>query len=298
MSELIILEDDKKSLKTDISKKADANKSLDFMWKVNDFFLSFQKISIKQKVLFYRLTSVMLNSWITLMKAIIILEKQEKNVLMKNMLKVFLEKLKEWKTLSDCLELYNASFAESEVWMIRSWEKTWKLNETLVNMAEQVEKISSIVWKLKAALMYPAMIMIVVIWVIAVMMIMVVPKLLEIFTDKSNLPASTQTLIVISDFFKYYWWLVIIMIVGIYIWLWVFKKTEYWAYYLDDFKIRIPKFWEIYKRYLLSKFARTFSSLITAWVSVVEALKICSTAIWNEVYRQRILLLTEDVKQW
>ena len=62
---------------------------------------------------------------------------------------------------------------------------------------------------MKSALIYPAMIMMVVVGVIAVMMIIVVPKLLEIFDDKSALPASTKTLIFISDVFVNYWYLLI-----------------------------------------------------------------------------------------
>ena len=72
--------------------------------------------------------------------------------------------------------------------VIRSGEKTGKLNEVLTSLADQVEKVASITGKLKSALIYPAVIILVVIAVISVMMVVVVPRLLEIFQDKSSLP--------------------------------------------------------------------------------------------------------------
>jgi len=234
----------------------------------------------------------------TLIKAISTLERQEKNKVLKDIYTKFLVNLKEWKNLSECLELYPMSFSESEIWMVKSWEKTWKLNEVLLTIAIQVEKINSIVTKLRSALIYPLMIIIVVLWVIWVMMVYVVPKLLTIFENKESLPSSTKLLIWMSDFFISYWFFIIIWFIIWFIFLIVWKQTESWKYYIDRAKINVPKFGQIYKKYILSKFARMLSSLIASWVSVVESLKIISGSLNNEVYRQRILLLTEDVKSW
>jgi len=74
------------------------------------------------------------------------------------------------------------------------------LNTVLLDLANQIEKVSSISKKLKSAMIYPAMILIVVFGVITIMMVMVVPKLLEIFDNKDNLPMSTKILIAVSDF--------------------------------------------------------------------------------------------------
>lgn len=294
MSDIIILDTNKDQWNKSYKEK----KWSDLMQKLNNVLLSFQKLKIKDKVVFYRLVSVMLNSWMTLIKAITTLERQEKNKVLKEMYQKFLVNLKDWKNLSECLEDYPLSFSESEIGMIKSWEKTWKLNEVLLNIADQVEKISSIITKLRSALIYPTMIIFVVVGVITVMMIFVVPKLLEIFENKEALPTSTKILIWFSDFFKWNWLFVIIFLLALFIWVSVWKQTEVWRFYFDRFKINIPKFWIIYKKYILSKFARMLSSLIASWISVVESLKIVSSSLNNEVYRQRILLLTEDVKSW
>lgn len=301
MSDIFILDEEKKlnneEKKLNNSKKIDSDFS--FMEKVNKYLLSKQSLKIKDKVIFFRLLSTMINAWITLTKAIAILEKQEKDgTVLKNILQNFSKRLKEWKWLSECVSSFPASFSPAEVGMIESWEKTWKLNTSLKDLADQIEKIASINGKLKSAMMYPAMIVLVVIWVVIVMMTMVVPKLLEIFEWATNLPLSTQILIMISDFFVYYWWIFAWLVVWWTIWILIWKSTPSWKYYFDKILLHIPIFWMITQKIILSKFSRVLSGMLKSGVSIVESLRITSDAVWNEVYRQRILFLRDDIKKW
>lgn len=296
MSDILILENDNKENQNSLD-----NQSLYSKWlveRLNEYLLSSQNIKTKEKVVIFRLLATMVDAGLSLMKALAILEKQEKNLVVKTTLYKIWEELKSWKSLSYALSLFPNSFWWSETGMIESWEKTWRLNTSLLNLAEQIEKISSINGKIKSALMYPAMIILVVIWVIFVMMTMVVPKLLEIFEDKSKLPASTQLLMSISNVFTNYWWLMIILAVWWTIFISIWKRTEVWKYKFDMFMLKIPVFWDIIEKIILSKFARTLSGLLSSWVSIVEALRITSEAVWNEVYKQRIMLIRDDIRQW
>ena len=297
MSDIIILNEDKKYENENVGNEVIVEQKT-LLDKVNDFILSMQSIKTKEKVIFYRLLATMTNAWMSLLKSISVLEKQEKNKVLKTMLWRFMEELKAWANLSSCLELYPFSFENAEVWIIKSWEKTWKLNSVLADLATQVEKVASLSWKIKWAMMYPFFILIVVIWVITVMMTMVVPKLLEIFEDKSDFPASTKILMWLSDIFTNYWYLIILFFCSSFFMIWVWKRTHTWKYLFDQFLLKVPVFWWITEKVVLSKFARVFSWLLGSWVSVVECLRISSEVVWNEVYRQRLLLLSEDVKQW
>lgn len=274
-----------------------------FYDKINDYFISIQKVKTKDKVVFYRLLSTMTNAWMSLVKSISILEKQEKNETFRRMLAWFCEDLRWWKNLSECMLDYPSSFTEAEIWIIKSWEKTWQLNSSLKDLADQLEKINWINWKIVSAMIYPAVILLVVIWVIAVMMILVVPKLLAIFAwNPEWLPASTQLLIAISDAFVNYWYIMLIVIIWFVVFIKVWSRTPDWHYMLDVFKLKIPVFWALNQKLILSKFARVFSWLVWSGVSIVESLKIVSDAVWNEVYKQRLLLLSEDIswgiKMW
>lgn len=304
MSDILILDNENienENVNTNIENTiVEADVSL--MDKINAYLLTMQKVKTKEKVLFYRLLATMTNAGMSVLKSIVVLEKQEKNQALKLIFWRFCQELKDGKNLSECLELYPSSFEEAEVGIIRSWEKTGKLNQVLTELSEQIEKVESISGKLKSAMMYPWFIMIIVVWVVAVMMIAVVPKLLEIFItddwDMSGLPGSTQLLVKISDTFRDYWFVMLMVIFISVVVIWIWKKTPNGRYIYDKIMLWVPIFGGINKKLTLSKFSRVFSWLLWSGVSIVECLKITAVASWNEVYKQRILLLWNDVQQW
>jgi type IV pilus assembly protein PilC len=85
-----------------------------------------------------------------------------------------------------------------------------------------------------------------------------------------------------------------VLLICFFIWKW----TNNWKYDFDRIKMWFPIFWELTQKTVLSKFSRVFSWLISSWVSIVESLRITAEAVWNEVYKQRILLLSQDVSSW
>lgn len=147
MEGIVILDETsqkKSSVKDADIVSSNVTHSSSFLTKFNDYFVSMQRIKIKDKVVFFRLLSTMINAGISLVKSIAILEKQEKNPILKKILIRFKEELKEGRNFSECLELFPASFDNAEIGMIRAGEKTGKLNDTLLDISEQVEKLSSI----------------------------------------------------------------------------------------------------------------------------------------------------------
>lgn len=292
MPDIFILEEEQKKAKQQVA-------SVSLSQRINNYLLSNQKLKTRDKTVFFRLLSTMINAGITLSKWVAILEKQEKKqTILKTILQRFWKELKEWKWLSECLELFPSSFSRAEIGMIESWEKTWKLNTSLRDLADQVEKIDSINGKLKSAMIYPAMIIIVVTLVIALLMIMVIPKLLEIFDGTAQLPWPTLLLMNISDFMVQYWWMMFAAIMAFVIWVSFWGKTLSWRYYLDNILLSVPVIGNIVQKIVLSKFSRVLSGMLKSWVSIIESLRITSDAVWNEVYRQRVLFLRDDVQKW
>jgi type IV pilus assembly protein PilC len=264
---------------------------------IDAWMVSKQKIKTEQKVIFFRLLATMVNAGLSIMKSITILEKQEKNILLQKAYASIIIGIKSGKNLSQTLRDYGENFSDSECSIIESGEKTGKLNLSLLQLAEQVEKVSGMTKKLKGALMYPAAIVVVMIGSIMVLMTMVVPKIVEIFGDKSKLPPLTQFLIATSDFFVNYWWAVIIGGVGFVIAVSFWKNTESGKYRFDQIMLRLPILGMVMQKVILSKFSRVLSNLLSSGISIVESLRIVSDVVDNEVYRQRILLLREDIKK-
>lgn len=286
------------NIQTDKIEELKNLRKITLLDKINEYIISVQGLRIKDKVIFFRLLATMLNSGITVMKALSILEKQEKNKIVKNIFFSMGNMLEDGKNLSEAMIEFPNSFTDAEIGMVKAGEKTWRLNDTLTDLATQVEKIASISWKIRGAMIYPWMILTVVLGVIIVMMTIVVPRLIGIFNSKEALPQSTRVLIGISDFFVAYRLFIVFWLFIAFFVFNIWRKFPTGKYFFDDFILKIPVFGELNQKLILSKFARVFSGLLSSGVSIVEAIRIVSEAVGNEVYRQRILLLVEDVKQW
>ena len=287
--ELVILES-QSSLGAD-------NVSESLIVRFEKWMISNQKMNLKQKLIFFRLLATMVNSGLPVLKAIGILEKQEKNLVIKNYYTKTIAGIRSGHSLSDTLRGFGTTFGEAECSIIESGEKTGKLNSALIQLAEQSEKISSISPKIKGAMIYPAMIVVVMLGSIGVLMTMVVPKLIEIFGDRDKLPMSTQMLIGVSDFMVAYWWA---MLIGIFLALGIlsiWKETPSGKFQFHKFLLKFPIIGALLQKVILSKFSRVLSNLLSNGISIVESLRIVSEVVDNEVYRQRILLLREDVKR-
>lgn len=265
-------------------------------WEViNDTLVKNQKVKLKDKVTFYRLLATMVNAGLTVLQAIKVLHSQQKSPVMKKVQESMMRDIQSGQSLSSTLRLFPKSFSDSEIAMVESGEKTGKLNISLLQLATQIEKLASLSKKLIGALIYPALIVVVMIGVIFVLMWQVVPKLIGIFADFWGLPPATQFLVNASDFIQSYWYLFFIIPVLLSSGLTAWRKTEHWLYFTDKILLKIPGIGTLLQKIIISRFARLLASLMGSGVSIVEALRIISGALGNEVYRQRILLLREDV---
>lgn len=239
----------------------------------------------------------MVNAWLTVLQAIKILHGQQKKPSMKKIEEKMIDNIHSGKNLSTTLKDFPKSFSDSEVAMIESWEKTGKLNITLLEVASQIENLASLKRKMIWALIYPALIVVVMIGVLFVVMWKVVPPLVGLFSDFWGLPQSTQMLVATSNFVIAYWYLFFI-IPAVLSFTWTrWRKTESWLFLTDKFILHIPGVGPLMQKILLAKFSRLIASLMGSGISIVETLRIISGAVWNEVYRQRILGLRDDVAQ-
>lgn len=254
------------------------------------------KITLRQKVVFFRIMATMSNASMTILKSLTALRKQEKD---KNMLAFYdfmIDRVQSGMTMNESLRAYYGNFTDAECSIIEAWERTGKLNQGLMQVADQVEKMDSISRKVKGAMTYPIVLIIGMILVVAVLMVKVIPALLVFFWDPETLPSSTKLILSISNFISGYWWMVLLSLAILYVSYKIWKKTPEGKYRNDQLLLKLPVVGPILKKVILSRFSRVFSNLIGSGVAIVEAIRIVSSAVGNEVYRQRILLLREDVK--
>lgn len=222
-----------------LSEKFDAPKSLTpqkTWWQtINDTLLANQKVKLKDKVTFYRLLATMVNAGLTVMQSLKVLHDEQKNPVMKKIQDSMIKDIHSGHNLSHTLKAFPKSFSDAEIAMIESGEKTGRLNLALLQLATQIEKLASLSKKLIGALIYPALIIIVMIGVVFVIMLMVVPKLIGIFSDFGGLPPATQALVSVSDFVQNFWFLFILLPFAITSGWTAWRKTENGRFTTDKF---------------------------------------------------------------
>jgi len=240
--------------------------------------------------------ATMTNASMTVLKSLDTLKKQEKDKKMLAFYNFVIERVKSGSTLNDSLRSYYDNFTDAECSIIEAGERTGKLNQALLQIADQTEKMDSISRKIRGAMIYPAVLIIGMIAVIIVLMVKVIPTLLEFFGDPETLPESTKMILGMSNFFQAYWPVLVIGVVAIYVFYAAWKKTPNGKYLNDKMVLKAPIAGPIVQKVILSRFSRVFSNLIGSGVAIVEAIRIVASAVGNEVYRQRILLLRQDIK--
>jgi type IV pilus assembly protein PilC len=213
--------------------------------------------------------------------------------------------IKNGSSLSASLMHYPQDFSEAEIGMIKAGETSGKLNITLINIADQLEKSAGITKKIKGAMIYPATIFLVMIVAFFLVMTFVIPQIKDMFDSfDAELPWMTQILIDFSDFlqatdpifgFKNVINVLILSIILGVSFL-VFKKTKRGRILLDYFIFYIPLFGSLVKKMCITKMTRGLSTLLSSGISIVKALKVNSDMIGNEKYKKRILRMAEDVK--
>ncbi len=281
-----------------LSEKFDAPKAVrhtSWLESFDSILVSGKKMKLKDKMTFYRLLATMVNAGLTVLQAVKILHNEQRNPSVKKIEAKMIENIHSGKNLSATLKEFPKSFWDSEIAMVESGEKTGKLNITLLEIASQIEKLSSLKRKMIGALVYPALIISVMVIVLFVVMWKVVPPLVGLFSDFWGLPLSTQILVNISTFTGNYWYLFIAspFVIG-FIWR-NWRKTEWGLFMTDRFVLHIPGVGNLIKKMLLARFSRLIASLMGSGISIVESLRIIAWAMGNEVYRQRIMLLRDDV---
>jgi type IV pilus assembly protein PilC len=279
--------------------KVTGNPIVDGFKQLNDYFISHSPVKTQDLANFFRLLSTMINAGLPVVRSLDSLAEQaEKTPKLKMIIEDTARRIEEGEKFSDALKSHSEVFSNAQIGMISAGEASGQLNEVLLDLATEVEKSASIQRKVKGALTYPVVIFTLMTAVIFLMMVKVIPKMTDLFSQSgAELPGLTRGLIAMSNFLTNNTILILLGILftigGFIFW----KKTPRGRYDWDKIKLKLPIFGKIIKKSILARFCRLFGNLLGSGVSLVESLKILSKAVGNEVYKERILLAVEDIEQ-
>jgi type IV pilus assembly protein PilC len=247
--------------------------------------------------IFSRQIATMMASGVPMVQAFDIIADGQKNPRFKNILVDVKQGIEGGSTLHEALGQYPVQFDELYRNLVRAGESAGVLDTILDTVATYKEKTESIKGKIKKALFYPIMVMVVAAAVIMIMLLFVVPVFAKTFKDAgAQLPAPTQLLVDMSQFMQQYWLLLLVAIAGSIVALIMAKKRSVkFAHFLDRLTLKIPVMGNILRQSAIARFSRTLGVTFRAGVPLVEAMDAVAGATGSIVYAEAVHQMRDDI---
>jgi type IV pilus assembly protein PilC len=255
------------------------------------------RITTKDRVVFMRQLSTLIAAGLPLSQSLHTVLEQTENKQLQSVLQDIIGSVEGGKTLSDSFRKHDTVFDPVIIALVSAGEASGTLDESLQRVADQQEKDAATMSKIRGALTYPVIVLVVIFGVMAFMLFTVVPQVQKLYHDlKKELPILTQIMVNIADFLAHFWWLAIIVVgIGIYF-LVQYLKTDAGVKFKDNFKLNVPIFGKMFQKLYMARFARTGQTLLGSGVSMLDMLDITAKAVNNSVIEKSINLAAEKVK--
>ena len=249
---------------------------------------------------FTRQMSTLVQAGLPLLRSLeVMIKQQEKKPKFKAMLESISEKVSSGGNLSDGLALYPKTFDNLFVNMVKAGEAGGVLELVLDRLAQFQEKSIRTIKKVKSAMIYPAVIMFVAVGIVTLLMMVVVPQFQSIFQQMlrgAPLPGPTQILINISDVFSGHPVLVLGGMAGLVFGTILFKKTKYGSKAFDWMGLNLPAVRDVVSKSNISRITRTFGTLLSSGVPILQALQITRDTLTNGFFVQAMGNVHDSVR--
>lgn len=257
---------------------------------------------VKSKVIstFTRQLATLVDAGLPLLRGLRVLEKQERNLVLKGIIGELGRSIEGGSTFSEGLAQHPKVFNRLFVNMVKAGEIGGVLELALARLAEFMEKAEKIKGKVIAAMFYPVAVMFVAATILMVLMIFVIPKFRDIFKDMlpgESLPAFTRFVLAISEAVKDNFILVFIGVVIVGFGFVSFVKTRFGRRLFDRFKLNMPGLGPVVSKVAIARFTRTLGTLISSGVPILQALNIVKETSGNVIIGEAVDDVHESVKE-
>lgn len=265
-----------------------------------DILEPFKKVQLGDIVVFTRQFATVINAGLPIVRALYILGEQTTNKKLQDVLAKVREDVEAGLALSEALEKHPKIFNRLYVEMVRAGEIGGVLDEVLLRIADQLESDQELRRKVKSAMTYPTVVLIMAILAAAMMLIFIVPIFAQMFEDLGGtLPLPTRIALGLSDLLTGFGGLLIAaLLIGGVMFFFRWKETEQGRKVWGRVVLKIPaKIGEVVQKVALARFARTLGSLSAAGVPILQALEITAKSSGNYVIERALLNSRDAVRQ-
>ena len=249
-----------------------------------------KKVKDKDLAVFCKQFSAVLNAGVTIISALEMMSEQLENKTLKRALQEAQAYVQKGGKLADAFKLNPKVFPPIMINMTAAGEMSGNLEICFDRLTTHFETANALHSKVKGAVTYPIVILIVVVAVVAVLLVGVIPQFSQMFDDLgSKLPAATQMLVNLSDFLQHKWYILVIIVAAIVFGLKAFGKTEPGSLMYAKIGIKFPLFGNLTIKSAAATFSRTMATLMASGISLIDAVEQVAKMINNRIIREALL---------
>jgi len=262
-------------------------------------FLGFfaNRISTKDRVVFTRQLSTLISAGLPLTQSLHTVVDQTENKRLKSVTQDILTSVEAGNSLSNAFGKHPDVFDKVYIALIASGETSGTLDKALERVADQQEKDAEMMSKIKGALVYPVIVLVVIFLVLGFMLFTVVPQVEKLYVDlRRELPFITAILVGTADFVIQFWWVILLVAIAAGYFIQQYLSTDNGQRFKDNLKLNFPIFGELFRKLYMARFMRTGQTLMATGVPLLDTLRISARAVNNSVISDSILRSSEKVK--
>lgn len=255
------------------------------------------RITTKDKIVFLRQLSTLIGAGLPLAQSLHTVLEQTQNKRMQRVVEEIIAEVEGGHTLSDAFGKHPEVFDKIVLALVSAGEASGTLDDALKRVALQKEKDAAMMSKIRGAMIYPAIVLLVILGVMVFMLLTVVPQVAKLYKDMDKtLPILTLIMITAADFLVNFWWLTIILLVIAGYFLRQYFRTENGIKVVDTLKLNVPLFSGMFRKLYMARFTRTGQTLLATGVAMLDMLRISSEGVNNVVISAAIDRASEKVK--
>ncbi len=258
------------------------------------------RIKSRDIVIFTRQFATMISAGIPVLECLDILTEQAEDAGFKLIMTRVVEDVRAGIDLSAAMGKHSVVFPDIYVNMIRAGEASGQLDQILLRLAEYQESAEKLKGQIKAAMTYPIVSLIMVLGITGVLLVFVIPKFRTMFAGlpggEDALPGLTKGVLALSDALIHNGHLLAIGAVGVFMAVRALKRTERGEYLWDVMMLKLPVFGPLAQKIALSRFARTFSTLLKSGVNILGALEIVAATAGNKVVERAVNASRDSIR--
>jgi type IV pilus assembly protein PilC len=256
------------------------------------------RVPTKQRVIFSRQLSTLINAGLPLVQSLQSVNSQTRNPALKSIITSVIGEVEGGGTLSESLAKHPRVFDDVYVSLVAAGETSGTLDKSLERLANQQEKDAEIVAKVRGAMIYPALVLVVLAGVIIFMLTTILPQVQTLYNGLpgAKLPLVTVILLKFSHFLIHDWWIMLAILIFFFLFGIRWIRTIGGKSFVDNLKLHTPPFKELFAKLYMARFSRTASTLVGSGIPMIKMLNTTAQAVGNVHVARSINRAADEVR--